>query len=170
MAYINAASSADFVRVLVRINDGTAPAFADFYAAEAATAGTLEIPALQDITITNKPSTFRWKQLDTDSEKVVTSVSTNTVGGTLVLDPVKFFGSIGKAGTTALEAGIFNMSNSKTRVDFLIGLSGLSTGDRYIMGTGYFSNVAPTVSASSPVWTSPIAIEVDGSFTAEQVA
>ena len=166
MAYINAASSADFVRVLIRINDGTAPAEADFHGSGTATSGTLEVPALQDVTITNTPSTFRWKQLDTASEKVVTSVSSNTVSGTLVLDPTTFFGTVGTSPFDAVEKGIFNLSNEKTRVDFLIGLSGLSTGDRYIMGTGYFSGVAPTVSASSPVWTSPISIEVDGDYTA----
>jgi hypothetical protein len=168
MAYINAASSADFVRVLVRVNDGTDPAFADFYATGAVQTGTLEVPALQDITITNTPSTFRWKQLDTDSEKVVTSVSTNSISGTLVLDPSTFFGS--GSGSSATQKGIFNLSNEKTRVDFLIGLSGLSTGDRYIMGTGYFSGIAPQVSADSPVWTSSISIEVDGSYTAGTAA
>jgi hypothetical protein len=166
MAYINAASSADFVRVLVRINDGTEPAAADFHTTGTATTGTLEVPALQDITITNTPSTFRWKQLDTASEKVVTSVSSNSVSGTLVLDPATFFGTTGTSPFDAVEKGIFNLSNEKTRVDFLIGLSGLSTGDRYILGTGYFSGVAPTVSADSPVWTSPVSIEVDGDYVA----
>ena len=164
MAYINAASSADFVRVLVRVNDGTAPTEADFHASGTATPGTLEVPALQDITMTNTPSTFRWKQLDTASEKVVTSVSTNSISGTLVLDPDTFFG-LG-AGLDADDKGIFNLSNEKARIDFLIGLSGLTTGDKYIMGTGYFSNVAPQVSADSPVWTSSIGIEVDGDYTA----
>jgi hypothetical protein len=166
MAYINAASSADFVRVLVRINDGTAPAEADFHTSGTATSGTLEVPALQDVTITNTPSTFRWKQLDTASEKVVTSVSSNSISGTLVLDPTTFFGTVGSSPFDAVEKGIFNLSNEKTRIDVLIGLSGLSTGDRYIMATGYFSGVAPTVSASSPVWTSPVSIEIDGDYTA----
>lgn len=169
MAYINAASSADFVRVLVRVGAvGTAPEFADFIDTGAVTAGTLEVPALQDITVTNTPSTFRWKQLDTASEKVITSVSTNSLSGNLVLDPDTFFGLGG--GSDADDKGIFNLSNEKTRVDFLIGLSGLSTGDRYIMGSGYFSSVAPAVSADSPVWVSPIGIEVDGDYIAGTVA
>ena len=176
MAYINAASDADFVRVLIRVtaySSGVpvAPTFAGFYATGAVTDGTLEVPALQDITITNTPSTFRWKQLDTASEKVVTSVSSNSVSGTLVLDPATFFGAPDASGVdTAKDKGIFNLSNEKTRVDFLIGLSGLSTGDRYIMGSGYFSGVAPTVSADSPVWTSPVSIEVDGNYTAGTAA
>lgn len=171
MAYINAASSADFVRVMVRITTYSsgvpvAPTAAGFHTTGTATAGTLEVPALQDITITNTPSTFRWKQLDTASEKVVTSVSSNSISGTLVLDPTTFFGTVGTSPFDAVEKGIFNLSNEKTQVDFLIGLSGLSTGDRYIMGSGYFSGVAPTVSADSPVWTSPISIEVDGDYVA----
>jgi len=172
MAYINAASSADFVRVLVRVtaySSGVpvAPTAASFHTTGTATAGTLEVPALQDVTITNTPSTFRWKQLDTASEKVVTSVSSNSIAGTLVLDPDTFFGINDASGVdTAKDKGIFNLSNEKTQVNFLIGLSGLSSGDRYIMGTGFFSGVAPTVSADSPVWTSPVSIEVDGDFTA----
>ena len=173
MAYINAAASADFVRVMIRVNDGSAVQIADFYTPSTFTiaVGTLEVPALQDITITNTPSTFRWKQLDTASEKVVTSVSSNSISGTLVLDPDTFFGIADASGeNTARDKGIFNLSNEKTRVDFLIGLSGLTTGDRYIMGTGYFSGVAPTVSADSPVWTSPISIEVDGNYEADTMA
>jgi len=165
MAYINAASSADFVRVLVRVNDGTTPVEADFHASGVATADTLEVPALQDITITNTPSTFRWKQLDTASEYVVTSVSTNSISGNLVLDPDTFFGA-NPGGGEADDEGVFNLSNDKIKIDFLIGLSGLSTSDRYIMGSGYFSNVAPAVSADSPIWVSPIGIEVDGDYTA----
>lgn len=177
MAYINAASSADFVRVLVRVGAiGTAPVFADFISTGSVTVGTLEVPALQDITITNTPNTFRWRQLDTASEKVITTVSTNAISGNLVLDPTTFFGTgvdgadAGSAVDNAVEKGIFNLSNDKSRIDFLIGLSGLSTGDRYIMGSGFFSSVAPAVSADSPVWVSPIGIEVDGDYIAGTVA
>ena len=173
MAYINAANSADFVRVLVKLTtaeDVADLSTADFLTSGDPATGVLEVPALQDITITNTPSTFRWKQLDTASEKVVTSVSSNSISGNLVLDPDTFFGTTGSTGTTAPAKGIFNMSNAKDRIAVMIGLSGVDTGDKYIMAIGYFSSVAPAVSADSPVWVSPIGVEIDGDYKAGEIA
>jgi len=167
MAYINAATSGNFATVMVRVNDGGAPAIGDFItnvATPVKTAATLEIPALQDITITNNAGTFRWKQLDSLSEKVVSTVSTNSVGGNLVIDTTAFFGD-GGVTTSADDKGLFNLSNEKTSVDFVVFFSGYSVADRFIMGTGYITNVAPKVSADSPVWVSPFTIEVDGDYS-----
>ena len=166
MAYIQASSSGNFVKVLIRMNNGGAtPSFSDFYASGAVTTGTLDIPALQDITVDNKPAVYRWQQLDSPSDKVVTAPTQNALNGNFVLDPTTFFGN--GSTDTASHAGIFNLSNNKTRIDFLVAFSGLTdTGtDRYIMGSGYFSNIAPTIKANQPVWVTPMTIEVDGAYT-----
>lgn len=168
MAYINAATAGNFATVMLNINDGAAPALADFItnvATPVKVTGTLEVPALQDITVTNNAGTFRWRQLDALSEKVVSTVSTNNIAGNLVVDPVSFFGDGTTPIVNAEDAGLFNLSNNKTKVDFIVFLSGYSVGDRYIMGSGYITNIAPAVSADSPVWVSPFTIEVDGDYT-----
>lgn len=168
MAYINAATAGNFATVMVTISDGTAPVIGDFVTAAATpakTAAVLEIPALQDITVTNNAGTFRWRQLDVLSEKVVSTVSTNSVAGNLVVDPASFFGDGTSPVVVADDAGLFNLTNNKTAIDFVVFLSGYSVGDKYIMGTGYITNIAPAVSADSPVWVSPFTIEVDGNFT-----
>jgi hypothetical protein len=164
MSYINAASTGNFVKVLVRVASGSAPVVGDFYSTGAVTSGTLDVPALQDITIDNKPAVFRWQQLDTASDKVVTAPTVNAMSGNFVLDPATFFGS--GSGSTATAKGIFNLSNEKTKIDFLVAFSGLNdTGsDHYVMGSGYFSNLAPTIKANAPVWVSPLTVEVDGVY------
>jgi hypothetical protein len=46
-----------------------------------------------------------------------------------------------------------------------------ATPDNYlIMGNGFVSSLAPTVSASSPVWVSPVTIEVNGDYTLAAIA
>ena len=158
--FINVAESGEFVRV--EINDGTVGAnltYANVDTAIADTVNTMVVPSLQEITINATPGIFRWKQLDTLSEKVVTTASTNNIESTFVLDPVTFFD--GK-GTTA---GIFDIVNDKTLVSFRMYWQGHATsGDKYIQGQAYLSALAPTVSPDSPVWTSPVTLEVVGDF------
>jgi hypothetical protein len=171
MAYINAASSGNFARLLIRVNSGVAANLTAFLSTGSGSpvthtvdAGTLDLPALQDITITNNANTFRWRQLDVLSEKVVSTVATNSISGNLVLDPTTFFGD-GGGSTSADDKGVFNLSNEKTKVDFMVAFSGLSTDDHVVYGSGYLTNIAPAVSADSPVWVSPFTIEVDGDYT-----
>lgn len=165
MAYINAATSGNFVRLLITTTISGSLDQADFITSGVPSAGVLDVPALQDINLTNAPATFRWRQLDSLSENVVTTVSTNTVAGNLVLDPATFFGTTGPAGTTAAALGLFNLANNKTLIYFMICMNGTSSTDRAFLGQGYITNLAPSVSADSPVFVSSFTIEVDGNFT-----
>ena len=59
------------------------------------------------------------------------------------------------------------MSADKTLLDFetyLGDTSGGATG-KTISGQGYITGLAPSVSADSPVWVSPITITVTGDYT-----
>ena len=183
MAYINATTAVNRVKLVLVKYDATAHATlekADFFSAADATTGALtlatgaiELTGLQDVTINNANGSFRWKQLDKSGESVITTVSTNSLSGNFVLDPTLFFGTTG-ATTTAVTAGLFGLSNSRTQVAFMIAPSGAAAGatpDNYlIMGTGFVSSLAPKVSADSPVWVSPVTIEVNGDYTLEVVA
>lgn len=182
MAYINATTQVNRVKLVLVKYDATAHSTltaSDFYSAVNAStgaltlvAGAIELPGIQDITINNSNGSFRWKQLDQSGENVITTNATNSLSGNFVLDPTTFFGVGG--GSTAAQKGVFNLSNERTEVAFMIAPSGATTGatpDNYLlMGTGFISALAPTVSADSPVWVSPVTVEVNGDYTLEQIA
>lgn len=158
MAYINTATSGEFVEL--RINGS-----ADFSAnvSNAFVAGqsgnVMSVPGLQEMTVNATPGIFRWKQLDALSEYAVTTASTNSLGMTIVLDPTTFYTGTGNT------SGIFSLVNNKTLTSFRMYWQGTSSGDRYIQGYGYLSGLAATVNPDSPVWTSPLTIEVVGDFS-----
>ena len=127
----------------------------------------LDIPSLQDITVNASQDVFSWTQLDNSSKKQIATTATNSLSMNLVLDQISFFGdSTAAAGTAALK-GIFGMSNDKDLVTFSLYLGDESDGGagKTLSGTGFITGLAPTVSADSPVWVSPITITVDGDYT-----
>jgi hypothetical protein len=127
----------------------------------------LTIPALQDITINNANDTFTWTQLDSGAKLQIATTATNDVSLNVVLDQDIFFGdALGDAGT-AERLGIFGLSKEKRLVSFEIFLGKTSEEEagKTISGKGYVTGLAPTVSADSPVWVSPVTISVTGEFT-----
>lgn len=158
MAYIAVNSTGNFVALKINADgvDYDSNVSAAFVAGNA---NVMTVPSLQEVTLNASPGTFRWQQLDNASELVVTTPSTNSVAVTLVLDDTTFFSNTGS--TPALV----DIVNNKTKVYFRLGWQGLGSGDRYIQGKGYLTALAPTVSPGSPVWTTPITIEVDGDYT-----
>ena len=85
----------------------------------------------------------------------------------LVLNQTTFFGTVGSGGTDAAESGVFGLSTDKTIVEFDLYLGDESDGStgKTVNGLGYVTGLAPTVSADSPVWVSPITITVTGDYT-----
>ena len=160
MGYIAVNTTAEFVKLDINAS-GT---FANAALAMADTANVLTVPALQDITVNATPGTFEWQQLDALSSYIVTTPSTNSLSTNMVLDDTAFFTGAG-TGT----AGIFDITNDKTLVYFRMYWQGSVTGDRYIEGEGYLSSLAPTVSATAPVWVAPIDILVVGNYTSGTV-
>lgn len=121
------------------------------------------IPALQDITINNAAGVFNWTQLDEFSQKSVPTPATNSISGNMVLDSTTFF-----SGSNGV-AGLFDLSNDATLVYFRVYFNGRVSGAKYVSGSGYITNLAPTVNPTAPVWVSPISISVDGDITAGTV-
>lgn len=174
MAYINASGALTRVKLfIIKDADATTPGTpveADFMTAVNASTGAITlttangpivVPGLQDVTINNANGSFRWKQLDQSGENVITTNATNSLSGNFVLDPTTFFGTGG--GSLADDDGIFKLSNDRTQIAFLIAPEGV-VDKTVLMGTGFISALAPTVSADSPVWVSPITIEVNGDY------
>ena len=129
----------------------------------------LDIPSLQDITVNASNDVFTWTQLDAASKKQIATTATNSLSMNLVLDQLSFFGDSTAAAGTAANKGIFGMSNEKSLVTFSLYLGDTSAATenqgKTLSGTGFITGLAPTVSADSPVWVSPITITVDGDYT-----
>jgi hypothetical protein len=128
----------------------------------------LTVPALQDITINAANDVFTWSQLDSTAKKQVATTSTNSISMNLVVDPTTFFGTTlaSVQSDTVAAQGILGMSRNKTLVTFSLKFQEGGATDRFIKGQGYITGLAPTVSADSPVWISPITITVTGEYTA----
>ena len=120
----------------------------------------LAIPMLQDITINNSNDVFTWTQLNVGSKLQIATTATNSVSGNMVVDEAVFFGAT-TVGEAAKTKGVFGLSKEKTLVTFEIS----DVGTKTITGSGYISGLAPTVSADSPVWVTPITINVTGDYT-----
>jgi hypothetical protein len=131
-----------------------------------ATDDSLLVPSLQDITVNAANDVFTWTQLDEGSKKQVATTATNSLSMNLVLNQTSFFGDGTSAAGTASLKGIFGMSSDKDLVEFTLYLGDDSEGNpgKIISGTGYVTGLAPTVSADSPVWVSPITITVTGDY------
>lgn len=165
MGYIAVNTTAEFVRL--DINTGTYAGANVNLQADAAftdTTNTLTVPALSDITVNATPGTFEWQQLDQLSSYIVTTPSTNSLSLNMVLDDTAFF--TGNGATN----GIFDITNNKTLCFFRMYWAGTASTDRYIQGQAYLSNLAPTVSATAPVYVSPVDLLVLGDYHQGAVA
>jgi hypothetical protein len=157
MAYIYPAPGVTNVEMTLKV----------FHTSKAADATGMTIPAIQDVTVNAANDVFTWTQLDETAKLQIATTSTNSLSMNIVLDQDTFFGSSGSGGSTAAASGIFGMSVDKTRVVFDLYLGDESDGSagKTISGLGYITGLAPTVSADSPVWVSPITITVTGEYT-----
>jgi len=126
----------------------------------------LVVPALQDVTLNNANDVFTWTQLDSGSKKQIATTATNSLSGNIVLDQDTFFG-VSTVGETAKTKGIFGLSKDKQIVNFELYMGDESDGStgKTVSGSGYVTGLAPTVSADSPVWVSPVTLTVTGDCT-----
>ena len=138
-----------------------------YHTSKVADATGLVLPALQDITVNNSNDVFTWTQLDSGSKLQIATTATNSLAMNLVLDQTAFFGNAAASANTAVKSGVFGLSADKTVVEFDLYMGDTSTGSagKTINGLGYVTGLAPTVSADSPVWVSPITLTVTGDYT-----
>ena len=151
MAYINVSAPTD--NAVIQIST----------ASIATTSTGYIVPALQDVTINNAAGVFNWTQLDTFSQLAVSTPATNSISANLVLDSATFF-----AASNGVP-GLFDLSNDATEIYFRVYFNGRKTGSKYVSGSGFITNLAPTVNPTAPVWVSPIQISVNGDLTAGTV-
>lgn len=131
----------------------------------------ITIAGLQNVTVNAANDVFTWTQLDSTAKKQVATTSTNSISMNLVVDDALFFGTTlnSTATDTAAAQGLMGFSRNKTLINFILKFvesgSNQATADRFIKGVGYITGLAPTVSADSPVWVTPVTITVSGEYT-----
>jgi hypothetical protein len=127
---------------------------------------SLTIPAIQDITVNNANDVFTWTTLDSGSKQQVPTTATNDLSFNIVLDQTAFFGT-GTGADVAVKDGLFGLSKNKQLIAFTLYLGDTSAGaaGKTLTGNAYVTGLAPTVSADSPVWVSPITLTVTGDYT-----
>jgi len=157
MAYIYPAPGVTGVETVLTVH----------HTSKSADATGMVVPALQDITVNAANDVFTWTQLDEPAKLQIATTATNSLSMNLVLDQDTFFGTTGSGGSTAAASGIFGMSVDKTIVEFDLYLGDENDGGagKTLSGFGYITGLAPTVSADSPVWVSPITITVTGEYS-----
>jgi hypothetical protein len=122
----------------------------------------LAVPALQEIGISNSNGVFRFKTLNSTSESAVLTPATNQVTLSVIVDQAAMFGD-GAGDTTAVDKGLFKLSNDKVRVYFEIDMGGDS--GNTVSGTGFLAGLTMSVTPDQPLWSAPLTIEVDGNYT-----
>jgi hypothetical protein len=166
MAYINPAPGTSSQIVLSIDTTAASTVTGSPPTAIALSVSPLVVPAIQDVTVNAANDVFTFSQLDSTAKQQIATTSTNSLSMNIVVDDTTFFGSTlnaAQSGTVA-EQGLLGLSRNKTPICFTLKMRENSSADRVIKGQGFITGVAPTLSADSPVWVSPITITVTGEY------
>ena len=162
MSYINPTPGVTHSQVIVELDLASA---ATLTGNIALTSGSITVPAIQKMTVNTSNGTFEWAQLDSRAKKVVATVSTNSLVTDIVVDRDTFFGNTAATSGSMQYVGIIGAQSNKTKLAFKVRFDGNTTGaGDTISGVGYITQLAPTISADQPVWTTPMTLVVDGDF------
>lgn len=166
MAYINPAPGTSSQIVLSIDTTASSTVTGSPPTAIALGATPVVVPAIQDVTVNAANDVFTFSQLDSTAKQQIATTSTNSLSMNIVVDDTTFFGTTlnaAQSGTVA-EQGLLGLSRNKTPICFTLKMRENASADRVIKGQGFITGVAPTLSADSPVWVSPITITVTGEY------
>ena len=153
MANVRITTNTTGTQPVITIGTGTAP--------------NITLPFVQDLTITNKTGVYSYVNFtDVDTRKLSTPAD-NEVSTNIVLDKETFFGNSAATANSAAYYGVIGLSGNKIAINFGIFWAGnaVASTDIYTTGSGFITSLAPVTKPDAPVWVSPLAIAVDGSFT-----
>lgn len=125
-----------------------------------AAAGNLVVPTLQDVSINNSNDVFTWTQMNESAKLQVATTSTNSLATNAVIEELTFFGNPSVTVGSAEYKGLLGLSVAKDQVNFEI-----TMGTKTVSGVGYVTGLAPSVSADSPIWVTPLTITVSGEYS-----
>ncbi len=159
MAVINVTSGSQAILVLGNTSALAVPG----------AAGSLEVPLVQDLTLSTSPGTVRYSTLDSTASSAFTTVVENEVTFNMLVDDDTFFGASNATNAVAND-GLWSTSNSKTEIFFSVAFEGTDSGDYYLSGQGFIGGLAPSASIDQAVWLSPGSITVNGDLTKSTVS
>ena len=131
----------------------------------------LPVTCLTDVTINNSTGIYSFVDFCSADMQKLTTPADNSIDSNIVLDALEFFGDPAHSPTTGAPFyGVNGLASNKIEVQFVLVMNGDDTvtygiGKQYYQGKGFITSIAPTVNPDAPVWVSPIAIAVTGSFT-----
>lgn len=134
-------------------------------ASDALVSGNLAVTTLQDITVNNANDVFTWTQLNESAKKQIATTSTNSIDTNIVVDDTIFFGNASATSGSSVKLGLLGLSTAKTKCAFTLAFNSATGTDKTVTGTCYVTGLAPTVSADSPVWVTPVSLTVDGEYS-----
>jgi len=166
MAYINPAPGTASQIVLSIDTVASSTITGDPPTAIALGASSLAVPAIQDVTVNAANDVFTWSQLDSTAKQQIATTSTNSLSMNIVVDDAAFFGTtLGSVQSDTIAAqGLLGCSRNKTFIAFTLKMRENASTDRVLKGRGYITGLAPTLSADSPVWVTPVTITVTGEY------
>jgi hypothetical protein len=124
----------------------------------------LEIPTIQDITVSASPGTVNYSTLDSSASSAFTTVNENSISLNVLVDDNVFFGAANASNEVA-NVGLFQTSKNKTECYFSVSFEGSAGGSNYISGQGFVGGLAPSASIDQAVWISPVEIIVNGELS-----
>jgi hypothetical protein len=144
---------------------GTQPVIKIIKASEANFTNAIEVPFVQDLTITNSTGVFSYSTFDERDQRKLTTPADNSISTNIVIDDTAWYGNTTAANGSAALDGLQKLASDKTEIKFAIWTAGdTGASARWRGGRGYINNLAPTVSPDAPVWVSPLEIAVDGTY------
>lgn len=140
----------------------------------------LSVTCLQDITITSSTGIYSYVDFCSKDINKVTTPADNEISMNIVIDPTAYFGA-DRANAGASNQGIAALSQDKVPLQFLVvwnynaSIANVTNGNisnlsnvYFSSGSGYITNLAPTVAPDAPVFVTPVSIAVDGTMYTAQ--
>lgn len=146
------------------VSPGVASSYPTLKIKVAADTNFLSVATLQDVTVNAGKNQFTYRQLNEAGDLIIPTTATNSISGNIVVDDAAFWGT-GSGTDVAVKDGIFKLSADGQLVSFEFEFDAATGTGKKLSGTGYITGISPTVSPDSPVWVSPITIQVVGSYT-----
>jgi hypothetical protein len=128
------------------------------------TSATINIPYIQDLTITNSTGVYAYTDFSDADQRKLSTPADNKLSTNVVVDDTTYFGNANATANTAAFYGIASLSTNKNVLDFQVYWNGTANTAQYYTGTGFLTNLAPKTSPTAPVWVTPLDIAVDGHF------
>ena len=128
----------------------------------------ITLTGVENITIENSTGVHTYTTFSDVDMRKLTTPANNTIKLHIIIDSTSFYPVSGATANSAQAIGLQALSSNKDLIYFKIytaGDSGATGSNKFVSGQGFISSLAPTTSPTAPILTTPLDIQVDGSFS-----